>query len=102
MRMEDAPEPTCPSCEGHPALVYEGSVGPLSLGAGQIYHHYFRCAMCGRHYRAGKTGEAMPTPPNQEAKPYRKKCYNCGEPMVVRQIAREDVSSGPRKLGGVY
>jgi len=107
MRANDAPEHDCPDCEEHPPLVYEDSVGPAGVvgPSGRVEDgvtfHYYKCAMCGRKYRA-TTGEPTVTPPNQEQKAPEKECFNCGSTMHVKRVASGFVSSGPRTLGGSY
>ena len=106
MRDPDAPDPDCPDCEEHPPLVYEGSVGPAGFGdrvtrENGVMFHYFKCAICGRRYRV-TDADREPIPRREEEGPPEKPCHNCGEPMRVRRIAKAQVSSGPRKLGGNY
>ena len=87
-------------------MVYEGSVGPAGFGdrvtrENGVMFHYFKCAICGRKYRV-TDGDPAQVPKREEAQPPEKPCHNCGEPMRVRRIAKAQVSSGPRKLGGNY
>jgi hypothetical protein len=47
MRRDEAREVDYPFCENHPPLVYEGSVEPLQTLGANVYHDYYRCAVCG-------------------------------------------------------
>lgn len=108
MRLNDSPERECPSCEGHPILVYEDSVGPAGVigQSGRVEGgttlHFYRCALCGRKFRASGTGQLAAS--TQDRKLPVKDCFNCGAAMRVGMVAKEgsDPSAGPRTFGGSY
>jgi hypothetical protein len=104
MRSNNAPDFDCPDCGDHPPLVYENSIGPVEprISASDGMIHWYRCAVCGGKYHGSTDGQPIASQSNRELERPMKKCVNCGEAMRTQRVAKEFVSSGPRRYGGQY